>query len=56
MQNPTLKDSDLADISTYIRHEWSNKAAMVPTAVVTKLRKDTVGRTGSPYRAEELKE
>jgi mono/diheme cytochrome c family protein len=55
MQNPTLKDGDIADIATYIRHEWSNKASLVPAATVTKLRKDTASRTGSPYRAEDLK-
>ncbi len=54
MQNPTLKDSDIADIATYIRHEWSNKAPLVKADVVTKLRKDTAARTGSPYRAQEL--
>jgi mono/diheme cytochrome c family protein len=54
MQNPTLKDSDIADIATYIRHEWSNKAPLVKTEIVTKLRKDTAARTGSPYRAQEL--
>lgn len=54
MQNPTLKDSDIADIATYIRHEWSNKAPLVKTDIVTKLRKDTAARTGSPYRAQEL--
>ena len=54
MQNPTLKDSDIADIATYTRHEWSNKAPLVKTDIVTKLRKDTAARTGSPYRAQEL--
>lgn len=55
MQNPLMKDTDIADIATYIRHEWSNKASMVPAETVTKLRKDTASRTGSPYRAEDLK-
>lgn len=55
MQNPTMKDGDIADIATYIRHEWSNKAGLVPADSVTKLRKDTASRTGSPYRAEDLK-
>lgn len=55
MQNPTMKDADIADIATYIRHEWSNKASQVPAETVTKLRKETASRTGSPYRAEDLK-
>lgn len=55
MQNTLLKDSDIADIATYIRHEWSNKASAIKAESVTKLRKDTAARTGSPYRAEELK-
>jgi mono/diheme cytochrome c family protein len=55
MQNPLMKDADIADIATYIRHEWSNKASMVPVETVTKVRKDTASRTGSPYRAEDLK-
>ena len=55
MQNPLMKDADIADIATYIRHEWSNKASMVPVDTVTKVRKDTASRTGSPYRAEDLK-
>lgn len=54
MQNTTLKDSDIADISTYIRHEWSNKASLVKPETVTKVRKETAARTGSPYRASEL--
>jgi mono/diheme cytochrome c family protein len=54
MQNPTLKDSDIADIATYIRHEWSNKAGQIKADVVTRLRKETADRTGSPYTAKEL--
>ena len=55
MQNPLMKDADIADIATYIRHEWSNKASMVPSETVSKVRKDTATHTGSPYRAEDLK-
>lgn len=55
MQNPTLKDSDIADIATYIRHEWTNKAPLVKAETVTKLRKETAARTGSPYRAQDFK-
>ena len=54
MQNPIIKDADLADIATYIRHEWTNKAPLVPAAMVTKLRAETSGRTGKPYRAEDF--
>jgi putative membrane-bound dehydrogenase-like protein len=54
MQNPIIKDADIADIATYIRHEWTNKAPLVPAALVTKLRTETSGRTGKPYRAEDF--
>ena len=54
IQNPTLKDSDIADMATYIRHEWSNKAPQIKADVVTRLRKETADRTGSPYTAKEL--
>ncbi len=54
MQNPTLKDSDIADIATYIRHEWSNKSPQIPADLITKMRKDTAARTGRPYTAKEL--
>ncbi len=37
-QNDAMKDQDLADIITYIRHAWSNRASQVKAADVTKIR------------------
>lgn len=54
MQNPILKDGDIADIATYIRHEWSNKAPQIKADVITRLRKETASQTGRPYTAKEL--
>lgn len=54
MQNPILKDADIADIATYVRHEWSNKAPQIKADVITRLRKETASQTGRPYTAKEL--
>lgn len=53
--NPSMTDQRIADIATYIRHEWSNSASVVPEKTVKKLRADTKDRAGSPYTAGELK-
>lgn len=37
--NPDLKDSDIADVLTYIRNSWSNKASKVTLAQVQKVKK-----------------
>ncbi len=37
--NPDLKDADIADVLSYIRNSWSNKAAKVTTAQVQKVKK-----------------
>lgn len=55
IMNPLMKDSDLADIATYIRNEWSNSAAPVAPEIFAKWRKETADRTGRPYRASDLK-
>jgi glucose/arabinose dehydrogenase/mono/diheme cytochrome c family protein len=56
MQNPLMKDTDIADIATYIRHEWSNRAAAVSADIVREVRQKTSDRTGNPYREADLKE
>ncbi len=53
--NPTFTDQKLADIATYVRNEWGNKASAVPTSLVTKQRAATKNRAGRPWTAEELK-
>lgn len=52
--NPTIKDEDIADIMTYIRAEWSNKADKVTTEEVKQFREDTKERNGRVYTAKEL--
>lgn len=52
--NPTMKDEDIADIMTYIRAEWTNKADKVTTAEVKKFREDTKERNGRVYTSKEL--
>ena len=37
--NPDLKDADIADVLTYIRNSWSNKASIVTLAQVQKVKK-----------------
>ncbi len=53
-QNPLMKDQELADISTYIRNEWSNKGKPVQKNAVSKVRQDTKDRTGRPYTEKDL--
>lgn len=37
--NPDLKDQDIADVLSYIRNSWSNKASKVTLAQVQKVKK-----------------
>jgi hypothetical protein len=37
--NPDLKDYELADLLTYIRNSWSNKASAVTVAQVQAAKK-----------------
>lgn len=37
--NPDLKDTDIADVISYIRNSWSNKASKVTLAQVQKVKK-----------------
>jgi len=53
--NPMFTDEKLADVATYVRNEWSNKAPAVPVATVKKLREATKDRNGRPWTAAELK-
>lgn len=54
-QNPSMTDAKLADVATYVRHEWSNKAGQVKADVVTKARAATADRAGRPYTEKDLK-
>ncbi len=44
-QNPSIKDQDIADISTFIRANWNNRAPQVTEATVAKIRKETKDRS-----------
>lgn len=52
--NPMFTDEKMADIATYVRNEWSNKAPAVSPAVVKKQREATRNRSGRPWTAAEL--
>ena len=54
--NTQIDDRMLADIATYIRHEWSNAAGQVDEKKVAEIRKATESRAGKPYTPEELKD
>jgi mono/diheme cytochrome c family protein len=53
--NPMFTDQKLADIATYVRNEWSNKAPAVSADEVKKVRDATKDRSGRPWTAPELK-
>ena len=53
--NPTIKNSDIADISTFIRANWNNRAAQVTEATVTRVRKETSNRSaGQMYSQKDF--
>ncbi len=42
-----LNDQQVADVLTYVRNEWGNKADSVSADEVKEIRKKLVGRTTS---------
>jgi mono/diheme cytochrome c family protein len=48
----TLTDAKIADVITYIRQEWGNKASPVSTAQIAALRKELAGHPGSFVEAD----
>jgi mono/diheme cytochrome c family protein len=42
---PQLKDQEIADVLTYVRNTWENKAAPVSADVVAQIRKADKART-----------
>lgn len=52
--NPMFTDQKLADIATYVRNEWGNKASAVSPDTVKKQREATKDRAGRPWTAPEL--
>jgi len=54
--NPAFTDQSIADISTYIRNEWSNTASPVQAEWVKAQRELTRSRAGRSWTAEELQD
>ena len=52
-QNESITDQDLADVMTYIRNSWNNKAAPTKVDLVKKTRAATENQ-GQPYQARDL--
>ncbi|MEO6478651.1 c-type cytochrome [Luteolibacter sp.] len=52
--NPAITDQTIADLATYIRNEWSNKAAPVSSSLVKQQRAATKDRAGHSWTAKEL--
>lgn len=52
--NPAISDQDLADISTYIRNEWSNKSVPITLPQAKYQREATKERGARPWTAAEL--
>ncbi|MEM9080112.1 MAG: c-type cytochrome [Verrucomicrobiota bacterium] len=52
--NPTITDQNLADVMTYVRANWSNKAPLVTESQVKAVREATKDRNGRLYTADEL--
>lgn len=50
---PALTDKEIADVLTYVRNEWGNKAAPVTVDAVTQIRAKEKGRT-APWTWAEL--
>lgn len=53
--NPTIKDKDIADIVTFIRHAWSNRSDLVPESFIKEARQQTKDRQGIPYTEKDFK-
>lgn len=53
--NPMFTDEKIADIMTYTRNAWSNKASAVSPDLIKTLRKETADRSGRPYTEKDLK-
>lgn len=49
----TLKDDQIANVLTYVRQEWGNKAPAVSAEAVAKIRAENTTRT-APWTAPEL--
>jgi mono/diheme cytochrome c family protein len=50
---PALRDEQIADVLTYVRSEWGNKAPAISADTVRKVRAAIAGHSG-PWTADEL--
>lgn len=51
---PDVTDSDIADVATYIRNEWTNSASPVQVSLVENVRNQTESQS-VPYTTESIK-
>jgi mono/diheme cytochrome c family protein len=49
-----LNDRQVADVVSFVRNQWGNKASMPKPDRVKKIRDDTASRGGAPWTAPEL--
>ena len=49
-----LKDDEVAQVLTYARKAWGNKAPAVKAEDVAKIRKETAARANKAWSADEL--
>ena len=49
-----LNDEDIAQVLTYVRKAWGNKASAVKPEQVAKIRQETAAHAGQPWSAEDL--
>ena len=49
-----LSEEEIAQVSTYIRQAWNNKAGPVTKEQVAKIKADTANRNGALWTVEEL--
>lgn len=54
--NTTISDQDIADIATYIRSGWGNRASQIKREEINKIRTDTKNRApGQMYSESDFK-
>ena len=53
-QNPTISDQEMADILTYARSAWSNRADAISLETVKEIRKQTADRNGKVYTQSDF--
>lgn len=53
--NPDFTDAKMADVATFVRNAWGNRARAVKPAEVAAVRAATQDRAGRPYTAADFK-